>query len=124
MRKLVVVVLVAMCAAAGCRGDDATLPAADLAAERFTARGRVMAVRATELEIHHERIESIRTALGTLEPMDPMTMVFAATTSAPIKGIAVGDSVRVEFTTNYKIRPPLRLVAIEKLPAGTQLELP
>jgi Cu/Ag efflux protein CusF len=123
MRKLVVVVLVAMCAGAGCRGEQ-ELPAADLAAERFTARGRVMAVRATELEIHHERIDSIRTALGTLEPMDPMTMVFAATTSAPIKGIEVGDLVRVEFTTNYKTRPPLHLIAIEKLPAGTQLELP
>lgn len=83
-----------------------------------------MAVRATELEIHHERIESIRTALGKLEPMEPMTMVFAATTNAPIQGIAVGDVVRVEFTANYKTRPPMHLVSIEKLPATTPLALP
>lgn len=82
-----------------------------------------MAVRATEVEIHHERIPSMRTALGKLEPMDPMTMVFAATRDAPVTGLAVGDIVRVEFTTNYKTRPPMHLVLIEKLPATTQLEL-
>jgi Cu/Ag efflux protein CusF len=117
MRWLLGLALVTAC------GSE-SLPAADLDAERFTARGRVTAVRSTEVEIHHERIDSIRTALGTLEPMDPMTMVFAATQNARVDGIAVGDIVRVEFTTNYKIRPPLRLVAIDKLPAETRLALP
>lgn len=121
MRWLFVVLLVTASAFA-CRSDR-DLPTADLTAERFTARGRVVAVRATELEIHHERIESIRTALGKLEPMDPMTMVFAATTNAPIQGIEVGDVVRVEFTVNYKTRPPMHLVRIEKLPADTPLAL-
>jgi Cu/Ag efflux protein CusF len=110
--------------ATACRSKDGDLPAADLSAERFSARGRVVAVRATELDIHHERIPSIRTALGELEPMEPMTMVFAATTNASIEGIEVGDVVRVDFTTNYKTRPSMRLVAIDKLPADTPLELP
>ena len=116
--------LVLLLAATACRSDGPDLPTADLTAERFEARGRVVAVRPTELDIYHERIASIRTALGKLEPMEPMTMVFAATTNAPIKGIAVGDIVRVEFTANYKTRPQMRLVAIEKLPADTPLQLP
>lgn len=124
MRWLYVVLLVAATASTfACRSDRAALPTADLTAERFTARGRVVTVRATELEIRHERIESIRTALGKLEPMEPMTMTFAATTNASIQSIEVGDVVRVEFTVNYKTRPPLHLVTIEKLPADTPLEL-
>jgi Cu/Ag efflux protein CusF len=123
MRWIIIVMLVAASASA-CRSDGAALPTADLTAERFSTRGRVVAVRATELEIHHERIASIRTALGTLEPMEPMTMVFAATTNASIEGIEVGDVVRVDFTATYKTRPPMRLVAIEKLPADTPLALP
>jgi Cu/Ag efflux protein CusF len=110
-------------AASACRSEGTPLPAADLSAERFSTRGRVMAVRSTELEIHHERIESMRSALGKLEPMDPMTMVFGATTNAPIRGIGVGDIVRIEFTANYRTRPALRLVDIEKLPADTTLVL-
>ena len=124
MRWLFIVLLVAATTSSfACRSDRADLPTADLTAERFTARGRVVAVRATELEIRHERIESIRSALGKLEPMEPMTMVFAATTNAPIQGIEVGDVVRVEFTANYKTRPPMHLVSIEKLPAETPLAL-
>lgn len=124
MRWILAVLLIATSASTlACRSDPAALPSADLAAERFTTRGRVVAVRATELEIRHERIESMRTALGKLEPMDPMTMVFAATTNASIAGIEVGDVVRIEFTANYKTRPPLHLVSIEKLPRDTPLEL-
>ena len=89
---------------------------ADLAAERFSARGRVTAVHARELEIDHERIEKIRTFDGKLEPMEPMTMVFSATTNASIAGFAVGDRVRFEFTVHYKEPPTLRLISIEKVP--------
>jgi len=124
MRWFFILLLVAASASSlACRSDRTDLPTADLTAERFTARGRVVAVRATELEIRHERIESIRTALGKLEPMEPMTMVFAATTNAAIQGIEVGDVVRVEFTANYKTRPPMQLVSIAKLPADTPLQL-
>lgn len=123
MRWLLVLLLAATASTGACR-SELELPAADVDAERFEARGRVVAVRATELDIYHERIPSLRTALGKLEPMEPMTMVFGATTSAPIEGIAVGDLVRVEFTANYKRRPQMRLVSIEKLPPDTQLALP
>lgn len=99
-------------------GSGPGVPAADLAAERFSARGRITAVHANELQIDHERIESIRTFEGKLEAMEPMTMVFSATTAAPIAGFNVGDLVSFQFTVHYKEPPTLRLVAIETISAG------
>jgi hypothetical protein len=107
----------------GC-GDRTELPAADLTAERFATRGRVMKVEGQSLDILHEHMPKIRTMDGTLAEMAPMTMQFAATTAAPIDKIAVGDAVKIEFTTHYRTPSPLRLVSIEKLPAGTELALP
>lgn len=100
------------------------LPAADLTAERFATRGKVMKIDGHTLHILHEHIPKIRTVDGTLEGMPPMTMVFSATASTPLDGIAVGDAVRVEFTTHYRTDAVLRLVSLEKLPPGTKLELP
>lgn len=117
MRLLIVLLLLL-----GCRGAD--LPAADLSAERIATRGKIMKIDGHTLEIQHERIPKMRTVDGTLEPMESMTMVFSATSAAPIEQIAVGDLVKVEFTTHYRTEAVLRLVSIEKLPAGTTLELP
>lgn len=107
----------------GCGGSP-ELPAADLTAERFTTRGKVTAIEGNTLNIFHEHIPKMRTVDGTLEEMAPMTMVFSATTAAPVGGIAVGDAVKVEFTTHYGQPHVLRLVSIEKLPAETKLALP
>jgi hypothetical protein len=105
-------------------GSGSTTPAHDPGTERFSSRGRVAGVRGDALEIFHERIPKIRTVTGKYEPMDPMIMVFAATPTAPIAGFVAGDAVRFDFTVDYKKPPPLRLVAIEKLPSGTTLDLP
>ncbi len=115
IRLLVLLVL-------GCRGPD--LPAADLNAERFATRGKIIRIEGPTLDIQHELIPKMRTVDGTLEPMEPMTMVFSATSSAPVDGIAVGDLVKLEFTAHYRTDAVLRLVSIEKLPAETKLELP
>jgi Cu/Ag efflux protein CusF len=119
IRQLVLVFAVVV----GC-GDRTELPATDLTAERFATRGRVMKVEAQSLDIFHEHMPKIRTMDGTLAEMPPMTMQFAATTAAPIDKIAVGDAVKLEFTTHYRTPSPLRLVSIEKLPPGTELALP
>lgn len=118
MRCLVVFVVLLF----ACKGAD--LPAADLTAERFATRGKVMKIEGHNLDIAHEHIAKMRTVDGTLEPMEPMTMVFSATSAAPASGIAVGDLVKLEFTTHYRTDAVLRLVSIEKLPAETTLELP
>ena len=103
---------------------DRELPATDLTGERFATRGKVMKIEGSTLHIFHEHMSKIRTLDGTLEAMSPMTMVFSATTRAPIAGIAVGDAVKLEFTTHYRTEAVLRLVSIEKLPPGTELALP
>ena len=100
------------------------LPAADPNGERFATRGKVMKIEGGSVDIFHEHIPKIRTVDGTLEPMAPMTMHFSATATAPLTGIAVGDAVKVEFSTHYRTDAVLRLISIEKLPAGTTLTLP
>lgn len=109
--------------AAGCGGRD-SLPAADPSAERFSTRGKVMKIEGHTVDIFHEHMPKIRTVDGTLEEMPPMTMHFSATTQAPLTGIAVGDAVKIEFTTHYRTDAVLRLLSIEKLPADTKLVLP
>ncbi|MBX3156352.1 MAG: copper-binding protein [Deltaproteobacteria bacterium] len=99
-------------------------PDHDPDAERFSSRGRITEVRSDALVIFHERIPTMRTVTGKLEPMDPMAMVFAATSSTPLSDLTAGDPIRFTFTVDYKKPPPLRLVAIEKLPADTKLDLP
>jgi hypothetical protein len=105
-------------------GDRTELPATDLAAERFATRGKVMKIEGDTFDILHEHMPKIRTFDGTLGEMPPMTMQFSATASAPGRGIAVGDAVKIEFTTHYRTPSALRLVSIEKLPPGTELALP
>ncbi len=100
------------------------LPAADPNGERFATRGKVMKIEADSVDIFHEHIPKIRTVDGTLEPMEPMTMHFSATATAPLTGIAVGDAVAVEFSTHYRTDAVLRLISIQKLPPGTALTLP
>jgi Cu/Ag efflux protein CusF len=117
-RALLLVLVLSAC------GGAADLPAPDPTAERVASRGRVTEVRADALVILHEPIAKMRSVTGKVEPMESMAMVFSATTATPITGFAAGDAVRFEFTVNYKTPSPLRLVTIEKLPAGTALDLP
>jgi Cu/Ag efflux protein CusF len=114
--------LLVLALSAGCGGKE--LPASDPTAERFSTRGKVMKIEGHTVDIFHEHIPRILTVDGTFEPMAPMTMHFSATQQAPLGGIAVGDAVKIEFTTHYKTDAVLRLVSIEKLPPGTELALP
>lgn len=104
--------------------DKEPVPKADLAAERFTTRGKVTGIEGRTVDIFHEHIAKLRLADGAYGEMPPMTMTFSATDAAPIRGVAVGDAVKIEFTTHYQQPPRLRLISIEKLPAGTTLALP
>lgn len=102
---------------------DRPHPAAAGPTETFRSRGRIERVSKQELDIHHERIPSIRKYDGTLGPMDSMTMAFATSASAPSAGLAAGDLVQFEFSVHYDAPPTLRLASIAKLPPDTKLEL-
>lgn len=93
------------------------------AAEQFEARGRIAAISAREVEIHHERIAAIRTFDGKLAPMASMTMPFG-TAGVSTAGLAAGDLVSFAFSVHYDAGPTLRLTRLDRLPAGTTLELP
>jgi Cu/Ag efflux protein CusF len=96
---------------------------APLSPDRVRTRGKIVAMSAEELEIHHERIEAIRGYDGTVKPMEAMTMPFGRN-STSFEGLAVGDLVEFVFTVHFDSEPTLRIVKITKLPADTKLAIP
>jgi hypothetical protein len=95
----------------------------------YPTRGRIVmlpnsASPLSELQIHHEPIDSFANPNGTVG-MPSMTMPFPVDSESSLSGLAVGDAVAFEFAVwstpgsrHYEVR---KLV---KLPAGTKLELP
>jgi hypothetical protein len=81
------------------------------------------AVRDTELEIHHERSSPANRA-GQARADGPDDDGVRGHDQRADPGDGVGAIVGLEFTANYKTRPALRLVEIEKLPSTTPLQLP
>ncbi|MFN0252641.1 MAG: hypothetical protein ACKV2T_37540 [Kofleriaceae bacterium] len=91
--------------------------------DRVRTRGKIVAMSADELDIHHERIEAIRGYDKTVKPMEAMTMPFGRNTTS-FDGLAVGDLVEFVFTVHFDSEPTLRLVKITELPADTKLAIP
>lgn len=125
LRKLLMVTALAgpaLSPAPGCSHAD------EQPHEQFTARGQIVAVRPDALDIHHERIAAMRGIDGQVHPMDSMTMPFGIPDrlgeSLRTTPLAVGDAVTFTFEVHRESAPILRLTSIEKLPAGTRLELP
>lgn len=119
-RFVLVVLLAIFSAIPGCHDDRSRSPAA--AVERYSGRGKIVALAADKVDIHHERIPAIRGFDGTIKPMDSMTMPFARN-QASFSDLAVGDIVAFEFTVHYDAAPTLRLTRITKLPPESALEL-
>jgi Cu/Ag efflux protein CusF len=121
MRVAVLGVLLAGCAAwFGCK-KEAEAPAAS-----YAVRGQVKSLPSAadkEIFIHHEAIPSFRSQEGTEIGMDSMSMPFTVDKALSLEGIAPGDAVRFAFEVRWDARPTTRVVAIEKLPPGTELEL-
>ena len=95
--------------------------------ERYLARGQITGMPAgtasKEIEIHHEAIPTFRNQQGKVTGMHSMPMPFEVTTATPLTGFAVGDKVSVSFEVRWDARSPLRVTALEKLPADTALTL-
>jgi len=92
--------------------------------EQYTVRGKIVAVRPDSLDIRHERIPAMRGLDGKVRAMDSMTMPFSLPDSLRSAPLAAGDAVKFTFESHFEAAPTLRLTAIEKLPAGTPLDLP
>ena len=107
---------------AGCH-REAALPPPDAT---YTVRGEVAALPASaggELTVHHEAVPDFHDRKGRPEPMDSMTMPFAVGPGVSLDGIAVGDRVEMTFELRWEGTPPVRIVSLHELPAGTALQL-
>jgi Cu/Ag efflux protein CusF len=71
--------------------------------------------------IRHEAIDSFVDRDGKRVGMDPMSMPFPVAEGLSLAGLAPGDVVRCTLEVDWQQRSPVKIAAIEKLPAGTQL---
>ncbi len=102
--------------------EGAAAPAS--AADRYTARGRVIALHAKEIEINTERIPAFKAVDGKVSPMEAMPMGYVIGDGVARDGLAVGDPIQLTFEVRWADANPLRLTQVVKLPADTQLALP
>jgi hypothetical protein len=112
--------LAALALLAACR---AAPPAAE--PRRYAVRGEIAALPVarqpgTELMVRHEPIDDFADRTGKVVGMDSMVMPFRLEPPLSAEGLAVGDKVLLRFSMDWE-RPALRVVAIERLPPGTEL---
>lgn len=93
------------------------------AGKSYTVRGSIDSIPADgkTLYIKHEAIPGFVNAMGKSSTMESMVMGFAVD-AVSIEGLAVGDILELQFHTDWKAKPALRLDKITKLPADTALE--
>ena len=91
----------------------------------YTVRGKVIAIVAdnSEVQIHHEEIPDFLHRDGKGRGMAAMEMPFALTDGVLPEATKAGDIVEFTFETHWGENPTLRIVAIKKLPEGTDLDL-
>lgn len=114
---------------AACRGDDPGGEAApaDPPDQTYTVRGEVAGLpqegEATrQLRVHHESVPGFVGFEGEVVGMASMTMPFPLADSVDLAGVEVGDKVEMTFEVRWEGSPPLTVVALRELPAGTVLD--
>ena len=94
----------------------------------YTVRGIVVGLPAadkpaSELTIRHEPIPAFMNREGRIVGMDSMEMPFTPARGVSLSGLAIGDTVEFTFEVRWKQSPFSQLTRIQKLPAGTKLDL-
>ncbi|HXU33147.1 MAG TPA: copper-binding protein [Thermoanaerobaculia bacterium] len=74
-----------------------------------------------DLLIRHEAIDGFADRDGKKVGMDPMSMPFPVAEGLSLAGFQTGDVVRCTLEVDWQQRSPVKIAAIEKLPAGTKL---
>ena len=131
-RPVSTLVLLLAVLAAGC-GDDGsrTAASAEPATEpdgTYTVRAEVVGVPDPErkddrqLRIHHEAVPDFVGFEGEVVGMASMTMPFPVAGDVDLEGVEEGDPVEVTFEVRWEGSPPLRIVELRELPAGTELD--
>ena len=121
-----ILVLLAACAPGH---DDTGAPSATGAGARtYQVRGVLQslpdpATGAGELRIRHEAVPDLVGVSGEVEGMAAMTMPFPVAAEVDLTGFAAGDVVRFDLRVDWEAARPVAVIAMEKLPAETELAL-
>ena len=108
--------------ATGCGPAEKDLPPADAV---YAARGEVVATPGPgnrSVLVHHESVPGFVSRAGEAAGMDSMTMPFAVASDVSMAELEEGDPVEMEFEVRWETDPILRIVRLEELPAGTELD--
>jgi len=73
------------------------------------------------LLIRHEAIDNFAGVGGEVWGMDSMTMPFLVDEDLPLEGYQIGDKIRFTLVIDWFQDPAQEIIAIEKLPADTEL---
>lgn len=94
-------------------------------AAQYQVRGQVklLPTDLNEIEIHHEAMPDFVNQRGKKSGMVAMVMPFAVEEGLSLAGIEVGDIVAFTLAVHWNHKPALKITAIEKLPADTELSL-
>lgn len=113
-------------AACGGGGGDQQQAADEPGTDRYTVRGQVVRLPQetgdTAMYIRHAEIPDYKNEDGEVVGMMAMTMPFPVGEGVSIEGLAPGDPVEFTFTVRYKPTGRYEIVAIEELPAGTDVD--
>lgn len=110
-----------------CSGGEGGAESAAEVVHTYTVRGRIVSLPsaddpASELRIHHEAIDTFKSAGGEAAPMKAMTMTFPPAEGVSLDGLAVGDAVEFVFRMQWEPSVSMGTTSIKKLPADTVLE--
>ncbi len=92
--------------------------------QRYQVRAEVMQLPEGpngDLLIRHEAIDGFVDRDGKAVGMDPMSMPFPVAEGLSLAELKVGDFIRCTVEVDWQQESPVKISAIEKLPAGTRL---
>ncbi|RMH18177.1 MAG: hypothetical protein D6696_13685 [Acidobacteria bacterium] len=72
--------------------------------------------------VRHEAIDDFRGVGGEIWGMDSMAMPFPLADGVSLEGIEVGDKIRFTLEVDHYRDVPMRVTAVEELPADAELD--
>jgi len=122
---------VLLAALPGCGGGERA-PAEDAVTDppdqTYSVRGEVVALPDErrpddrQLRVRHEAIPDFVGFEGEVVGMASMSMPFPLAADVDLEGVEPGDPVEMTFEVRWEGTPPIRIVELEELPPGTELD--
>lgn len=75
-----------------------------------------------QLRVRHEAIPDFVGFEGEVVGMASMSMPFPLAADVDLEGVEPGDPVEMTFEVRWEGTPPIRIVELEELPPGTELD--